>query len=232
MITALLLCGSATAATVNSTNITSNFTTNKLVSKNPYPDLVVKNVTVPSIGVKGKPITVVNSIKNQGNTGSKGFYVNYYLKNTSSSKPIYIGRRYITSLGAGKTNTKNTQLTIANTIANTTYYIMVYADYTNLIKESNETNNHNYSKTKINILNSGRPVYITSDNINKYTADDIARINNIVLGLQSLGLYAVNYGVGPNEHDNIIFNTTKRFNCKYIWWCLCRYNMGDDPKLV
>jgi subtilase family serine protease len=156
--------------------------------------LVVKNVTVPSIGVKGKTITVVNSIKTQGNTGSKGFYVNYYLKNTSSSKPIYIGRRYVTSLGAGKTLTQNTELTIPTAIANTSYYIMVYADYTNLIKESNETNNHNYSKTKINILNSGRPVYITSDNINKYTADDIARINNIVLGLQSLGLYAVNYG--------------------------------------
>ena len=327
MLVAFLLCGSATAANVNSTNISTNFTANKLVSATPYPDMIVKNITAPSTGVKGKTITVANSIKNQGNTNTKGFYVYYYLKNTHSSKPIYIGqryitslaagatntqntqltipttiasnnyyimayadytnlikesnetnnhnysitkiniqnsivdlivtsvtapangsrgsivtvensiknqgntattgfyvyyylkntpsstayyigRRYITSLAAGATNTQNTQLTIPTTIASNNYYIMAYADYTNLIKESNETNNHNYSKTKINILFTGRPVYITSDNIDKYSSNDIARINSIVSGLQSLGLYAVNYGLGPNEHDNIIFNIT------------------------
>jgi hypothetical protein len=85
---------------------------------------------------------------------------------------------------------------------------MVYADYTKFIKEKNETNNHNYSTTKINILFTGRPVYITSDNINKYTLNDIARINNIDSGLQSLGLYAVNYGIGQDKQDNILFNTT------------------------
>jgi len=208
MIVALLLCGSASAANVNSTNISTNFTANKLVSTTPYPDLIAKNITAPSTGVKGKTIIVANSIKNQGNTATKGFYVYYYLKNTPSSTAYYIGQRYITSLAVSATNTQNTQLTIPTTIASTNYYIMVYADYTNLIKESNETNNHNYSTTKINILFNGRLVYITSDNIDKYSSNDIARINSIVSGLQSLGLYAVNYGLGPNEHDNILFNTT------------------------
>jgi subtilase family serine protease len=122
---------------------------------------------------------VANSIKNQGNTATMGFYVYYYLKNTPSSTAYYIGQRYITSLAAGATNTQNTQLTLPTTITSTNYYIMAYADYTNLIKESNETNNYNYSKTKINILFTGRPVYITSDNIDKYTSNDIARINKI-----------------------------------------------------
>src|SRR5664279_124035 len=123
MITALLLlCGSVTATTVNSTNTTAT----KLVSTSPYPDLVVKNITVSAIGVKGKTITVTNSIKNQGNTATKGFYVNYYLKNTPSSTAIYIGQRYISSLAAGATNTQNTQLTIPTTITNASYYIMVY----------------------------------------------------------------------------------------------------------
>jgi hypothetical protein len=208
MVTALLLCGSASATTLNSTNTTINVTTNKLVSATPYPDLVVKTITAPSTGVKGKTIIVANSIKNQGNAAAKGFYVSYYIKKTSSSTAYYIGQRYIKSLAAGATNTQNTQLTIPTTIPIASYYIMVYADYTKLIKESNESNNHNYSTTKINILFTGRPVYITSDNIDKYTSNDIARINNIVSGLQSLGLYAVNYGIGPDQHDNILFNTT------------------------
>ena len=179
MIIVLLLCGSATAANVNSTNISTNFTANKLVSATPYPDLIVKNITALSTGVKGKIITVANSIKNQGNTATMVFYLYYYLKNTPSSTAYYIGQRYVTSLAAGATNTKNTQLTLPTTITSTNYYIRAYADYTNLIKESNETNNYNYSKTKINILFTGRPVYITSDNIDKYTSNDIARINKI-----------------------------------------------------
>ena len=161
MITALLLCGSATTKTANSTNTTINFTINKLVSATPYPDLVVKTITVHSTGVKEKPIIVTNSIKNQGNVKAKGLYVNYYLKNTPSNAPIYIGHRYITSLGAGATNTQNTQLNISTNIPIASYYIMAYADITNLIKESNETNNHNYSTTMINILSTDRPVYIS-----------------------------------------------------------------------
>ena len=89
------------------------------------------------------------------------FYLYYYLKNTPSNTPIYIGNRYITRLGAGATNTQNTQLNISTNIPIASYYIMAYADITNLIKESNETNNHNYSTTMINILSTDRPVYIS-----------------------------------------------------------------------
>jgi hypothetical protein len=50
-------------------------------------------------------------------------------------------------------------------------------------------------------------VYITSDNINN-TLEDNTRINNIVTALQQLGLFAVNYGLGPNEHYSILQNIT------------------------
>jgi hypothetical protein len=93
---ALLFCGSAAATNVTSTN-TTNFMANKMVSVTPHPDLVVKNITVSATGVKGYPITVANTIKNQGNKASGGFYVNYYLKTNASSTSIYIGKRYITS---------------------------------------------------------------------------------------------------------------------------------------
>ncbi len=38
--------------------------------------------------------------------------------------------------------------------------------------------------------------------------EDNARINNIVIALQQLGLFAVNYGLGPNSHYNILLNVT------------------------
>ena len=43
-------------------------------------DLVVTSITAPTTGVKGKTVTVSNTIKNQGNTATKGFWVNYYLR--------------------------------------------------------------------------------------------------------------------------------------------------------
>lgn len=48
-----------------------------------------------------------------------------------------------------------------------------------------------------------RPIYITSDNIIN-TAKDNARINSIVNGLRALGLYAVNWGLGPNSHVAVL----------------------------
>jgi hypothetical protein len=45
----------------------------------------------------------------------------------------------------------------------------------------------------------GRPIYITSDNINNPTIDK-ARINSIVKGLRAKGLRAYALGLGPNTH--------------------------------
>ena len=92
------------------------------------------------------------------------------------------------------------------------YYIWVFVDSSNRIKESNESNNILVSSTAINIINPAannlRPIYITSDNINN-TAEDNARISNIITGLVAMGLSApVNYGLGPNEHYSILENST------------------------
>jgi methionine-rich copper-binding protein CopC len=56
---------------------------------------------------------------------------------------------------------------------------------------------------KIKVVTSGivpgRPVYITSDNINN-KCTDTTRINSIVNGLRTLGINAYNMGLGPNTH--------------------------------
>lgn len=169
-------------------------------------DLTVTKVTAPIRGVKGNTIIVPNTIKNQGNTATSGFWVSYYLKISSTSSNNYIGQRFINSLAAGASNSQNTQLSIPINITSSNYYIMAYADSSKLVNESYETNNYRYSSTKIQIINC-RPIYITSDNI-KNTTTDNARINSIVTGLRSMGLYAVNYGLGPNSHYQILTNKT------------------------
>ena len=138
---AFLLCGAASAATVNST-------TSKVVSTAQVKDLIVTQVTAPTKGVKGHTITVSNTIKNQGNAATTGFYVNYYLKKSSTSSNIYIGKRYITSLGAGASNHQNTKLKLPTSIKSANYFIIAYADSTKLVKESIETNNANTAQQK------------------------------------------------------------------------------------
>jgi hypothetical protein len=83
---------------------------------------------------------------------------------------------------------------------------MAYVDSTNLVNESNETNNYGYSPTKIQIINCV-PIYITSDNIISITTDN-ATINSIISGLKAMGLNAMNYGLGPNSHYQILTNVT------------------------
>jgi hypothetical protein len=172
-------------------------------------DLTVTDVIAPTTGVKGATIIVPNTVKNLGNTATGGLWVTYYLVSGTTNAFTYIGERYINYLAAGAINQQNTQLTIQNTILSDNYLIMVSADSTGIIKESNENNNVMYSPAKINIIDASnyRPVYITSDNINNTVLDN-ARINNIVTALQQLGLFAVNYGVGPNEHYSILENIT------------------------
>ena len=196
---AFLLCNTSTATTLNST------ATSKISSAYHYTDLTVTEVKSPLNGIKGNTIIISNTIKNQGNTASKGFYVNYYLKTSPQSPNNHIGKRYIAGLAPGASNNQNTKITIPTTIPANSYYILTYADFTNQIPESNETNNAKYSSTKINILNC-RPVYITSDYIKNTTVDN-ARINSIVTGLRTMGLIAVNYGLGPGTHSNIILDT-------------------------
>ena len=166
-------------------------------------DLIVTQVTAPRIGVKGNTITVPNTVKNRGNTATGGFYVKYYLIGDSI---IYIGQRYISSLAAGASNSQSTKLSIPLNITSSSYYVDVYADKTNLVSESNESNNYKYSSTKIQITNA-RPIYLTSDWI--YGKDvDNDNMDRIVSGLKAMGLYAVNYGWGANSHYQILKDIT------------------------
>ena len=166
-------------------------------------DLTVTKITAPARGVKGNTIIITNTIKNQGNTAAGGFYVKYYLK---SSRTIYIGQRYISSLAAGASNSQNTKLSIPLNIPSDNYYIMTYVDGDKLINDSKRSNNYKTTSTETYIVNA-RPVYITSDGIINEKVDN-ARVDGIVSALRAMGLYAVNYGWGPSSHYQILKNKT------------------------
>ena len=138
--------GNVSAA--NSTGLTVN---KNIVNTVHGKDLVVTSVIAPLTGDKSLKFSFHNTIKNQGTAAASGFWVNYYLRTNFTSPTKYIGHRYISNLGAGTSNNQNTVLTIPNTINSGYYYILVYADSTKMIAESNEQNNYRYSSSKIKI---------------------------------------------------------------------------------
>jgi hypothetical protein len=195
-ILAIVLCSPVSASNNEKTRY-------KAVSSSDMSDIVISNIKAPSVIFKGGNITISNTIKNQGKKSCSGFYVEFFFKSNNNSKKCYIGTRYINGLNAGASNSQNSTFRVPSNITGTGY-IMVFADSTNKIVESNKTNNIKYTLDKTNII-TARPVYITSDNIKNTTADN-AKIDKIVKALKSMGLYAVNYGLGPNKHYSVLKN--------------------------
>jgi hypothetical protein len=76
----------------------------------------------------------------------------------------------------------------------------------------------------------GKPVYITSDNIIN-SAIDNARINSIVSGLRSLGINAYNMGLGPNTHVQVLYHVPNNALIVDIYGGACAgtlYEMGTS----
>lgn len=137
-----------TVLAANSTGLTVNKTTVNTVNGK---DLIVTSVVATATCDKSLKVFIPNTVKNQGNVATSGFWVDFYLKSNYTSISKYIGHRYIDSLDAGFSNYQNTALIIPNSIASGNYYILVYADASNMIKEFNESNNIRYSSSKIKI---------------------------------------------------------------------------------
>jgi alpha-tubulin suppressor-like RCC1 family protein len=115
------------------------------------PDLVMTAVSGPASGATGGSLAISSTVKNNG-TAALGFYVAIYLStdNVITPSDTYLGSRQINGLAPGASHTGDTTFAIPNTLPGGTYYIGAIADmlsngsnpnYSNLIKESDETNN-------------------------------------------------------------------------------------------
>ena len=166
-------------------------------SKNPYQsDLTVSEVIAPKNGVKGYKINVLSTIKNLVKAASSSFYVNFYLKKNSTSKNIYIGQTFITSIGALSSKNLNNTLTLPTSIATGNYNVLVYADPYNTNPETNKTNNYRLSSTRISIHSAYRDLVVTGigAKINGYSGNKLYVSNTIKnIGTISTSSFWVHY---------------------------------------
>lgn len=114
------------------------------------PDLVESSI-IPTIAGAGFPITVSDTVKNQG-SGAAGpsttaFYLSTNFMLDSGDK--FLGSRSIPTLGAGATNASTTTVTIPADTEVGMYFILVSADDSHAVLESAETNNVSYGTTRV-----------------------------------------------------------------------------------
>ncbi len=110
----------------------------------PAADLSIPALSGPANTSQGSSVTVSNSLKNQGTLKAENFYVGYYLSTDAAitTNDIRVAQRFINSLPARTIFFNNTTFTIPANLAPGTYYWGAIADDTQIISESNETNNN------------------------------------------------------------------------------------------
>ncbi|MBD2517343.1 S8 family serine peptidase [Nostoc sp. FACHB-973] len=129
---------------VNNSNESNKLVTQaNTIAADVQPDLIIQNAVNPSVGSVGGSIQISYQVKNQG-AGSAGYnYTYFYLSKdqTLSDEDSYLGYDYISTLNGGSYSSESSTLTISNTIATGSYYLLYQADGDGDVAESNENNN-------------------------------------------------------------------------------------------
>ena len=107
------------------------------------PDLLVLTLSVPSTATSGAPITVTDSIQNQGGGNAAASTTRFYLSTNAffDAGDIPLGSRAVPALSPGTTSTGSTALTIPADTAVGTYFVVARADADGVVGETLETNN-------------------------------------------------------------------------------------------
>ncbi len=115
------------------------------------PDLIESSTVVPTAAGAGFPLTIADTVKNQGSSPAGPSTTSFYLSTNSSldSTDTFLGSRSVAALNAGTTNSGSTTVTIPAGTELGSYFILVSADDTNAVLESAETNNVSYGTTKV-----------------------------------------------------------------------------------
>lgn len=108
------------------------------------PDLSIVSVTGPADAKTGDTVIVTDTVSASATGAPAGsFSVAYYLSadQTITASDILLGSRQVNGLAAGDSSTAGTTLTVPLNIHGGLYYIGAIADNTNVVFESDETNN-------------------------------------------------------------------------------------------
>jgi trimeric autotransporter adhesin len=138
--------GEGTVAETQESNNVKYYSSTKI-----GPDLVESSVIVPTTAGAGVPLTVSDTVKNQGSGVAGPSTAAFYLSTngTLDTGDQLLGTRAVPSLAAGVTSAASTPVTIPAGTATGTYYVLVKADANGEVVETAETNNVSYSTTKV-----------------------------------------------------------------------------------
>ncbi len=119
------------------------------------PDLIETSVSnPPSSASSGGSFSATDTVKNQG-SGSAGSSITSFYLSTDTAKGggdiLLTGSRSVPSLAINETNTGTIVVTIPSSTASGSYYLLACADDTNVVAESNESNNCIASATKVSV---------------------------------------------------------------------------------
>jgi subtilase family serine protease len=131
---------------VSETNETNNTAVSSLIRIG--PDLVETSASVSPTGGAGLPVTVTDTVKNQGLGDAPASTTGFYLSNSVvfTTAVQLIGTRPVPALPTGTSNTASTTLTLPSNLATGTYFIFVAADYNNQVAETFESNNNSFGQ--------------------------------------------------------------------------------------
>lgn len=106
-------------------------------------DLLMTFVSGPASAPVGSGIIVSDTVSNQGAGNAGGFYAAFYLSKDAAitTADKYIGRRFVTGLASGVSDSLSATVMLPANVAAGTYYIGAIADYGKVVPESNEANN-------------------------------------------------------------------------------------------
>ena len=114
-------------------------------------DLVVPDLTAPSVLGVDVPFVVTDTTKNAGAIGVGPSITQFYLSSNAalSADDTLLASRAVGSLAAGAVSVGNTTLTIPANMPAGSYYLFAKADGPNTITETNEGNNTDIKSVKV-----------------------------------------------------------------------------------
>jgi hypothetical protein len=117
------------------------------------PDLVVSEVGNPPAALRpGRTFAIGDTVENQGPVGSGSFHVRFYLSADASrghGDPMLLGTRVVSGLPAGAASAGRTSVRVPSNVAPGIYHLVACADDTNVVRESDETQNCRASARRV-----------------------------------------------------------------------------------
>jgi cysteine-rich repeat protein len=193
------------------------------VTVNSNVDLVMKSVSTTITGAApGSSFTVSNTPWNKGGASSNAFVIGFHL----SSDAVYGGSddiafsqtRSVTSLGAGASSTASTTVTVPSATPPGDYYICVWADINNTVKEKDEINNGLCTTSTIRIgypdliLAQVQPGASSVIQGGKLQVTDTLRNQGTVSAGSSTIAYRLSLNRTYGDADDVIISTTRTVN--------------------